>query len=67
MFKRSTSGAGLLVGAAILAACATPAHAATIKWRFGPLELAAGQAAEERLDHVRRQPPQPQDPAHVAL
>ena len=46
MFKRSTSGAGLLVGAAILAVYATPAHTATIKWRVGPLELAAGQAAE---------------------
>ena len=52
MFKRSTSGAGLLVGTAILAVYATPAHAATIKWRVGPLELAAGQAAEVGMSNT---------------
>ena len=52
MFKRSTSGAGLLVGTAILAVYATPAHAATIKWRVGPLELAAGQAAEVGISNT---------------
>ena len=56
MFKRSTSGAGLLVGTAILAVYATPAHAATIKWRVGPLELAAGQAAEVGMSNTQHLP-----------
>ena len=52
VLKGSTSGAGLLVGALILGTHATTAHAATVKWRVGPLELAAGQAAEVGISNV---------------
>jgi hypothetical protein len=52
VFRGSTSGAALIVGAVILGALTTTAHAATVKWRVGPLELAAGQAAEVAISNV---------------
>ena len=52
VFKGSTSGAGLLVGAVILGAHTTTADAATVRWRVGPLELAAGQSAEVAISNL---------------
>src|SRR4051794_3784704 len=43
--RRSISVAVLVAGAG-LAGCTMPAYAATVEWQVGPLELAAGQAAQ---------------------